>query len=345
MKAIVVGGGIIGSAIARRLQDANWEVVVVNHGTLAPATEIAAGILLPDSQTSCQGVLGEWNSDALRAWRDWYDVSEKRGAFLFSRGDEEKNNVYQEWLEDHGLDTFQMGARDTDLPISDQVAKESGAVLHVPEARTVVTENLVRDLRGPLNIVYEKATELVLLHGRARGVRTKGSLLSGDLVIAACGWSDWSWSPVRPKLLPWQGERVLFDGYPHEIPLIGTGEGGLISRGGGRLWAGVSFRKDDSGQPQALAVADIINRALRWLPDLQQASILSVGAGIRPGTDDGLPLLGETEIPGLYLATGHGRSGILGAPLSAEIILQTVQGHSSLWSERVATDRFSPSPS
>lgn len=338
MKAIVVGGGIIGSAIARKLEENGWEAVVVNHGSVAPATEIAAGILLPDSSERCLGDAGRWSREALRAWDEWYELSETRGAFLFEDS-ADSSAIYRQWIEEQNLDAVDVSTKDLDLPLSLQIKEEKPTALYLPDARTIITENLVRDLRGPLDILYEKATELLLVSGRARGVRTKQSLLSGDIVVAACGWSDWSWSPIRPNLLPWQGERVLFGGYPHSLPLLQTGEGALVSRGDGKLWAGVSFREDDSGRPLASATAEIINNALAWLPDLRNAHILSVGAGIRPGTDDGMPLLGKTEIPGLYIATGHGRGGILGAPLTAEIIFDIIEGHSSPWAERLSPDR------
>jgi len=60
------------------------------------------------------------------------------------------------------------------------------------------------------------------------------------------------------------------------------------------------------------------------LPQLRDARILEDWAGLRPGTPDGLPILGATEIPGYYVATGHFRDGILLAPITAEVMAQII---------------------
>jgi len=46
--------------------------------------------------------------------------------------------------------------------------------------------------------------------------------------------------------------------------------------------------------------------------------------GLRPGSPDGLPLMGPTQIESLTLATGHFRNGILLAPVSAEMLTRSI---------------------
>ena len=64
--------------------------------------------------------------------------------------------------------------------------------------------------------------------------------------------------------------------------------------------------------------------ALELMPQLRDAKILEDWAGLRPGTQDGLPILGATGIPGYYAATGHFRDGILLAPITAEVMAQII---------------------
>jgi glycine oxidase len=73
-------------------------------------------------------------------------------------------------------------------------------------------------------------------------------------------------------------------------------------------------------------MADVIGKATRLAPGLRSAPIDDHWSSFRPGTSDGLPLVGETRITGLFLASGHHRNGILLAPLTAELISDAVSG-------------------
>jgi glycine oxidase len=69
--------------------------------------------------------------------------------------------------------------------------------------------------------------------------------------------------------------------------------------------------------------------AIRLFPALSQARMHESWAGLRPGTSDGLPILGATDTPGYFVATGHFRDGILLAPITAEIMADEVTGKAS----------------
>jgi len=62
------------------------------------------------------------------------------------------------------------------------------------------------------------------------------------------------------------------------------------------------------------------------IPALGQGRVLEDWAGLRPGTADGLPILGATATPGYYAATGHFRDGILLAPVTAQVVSQLITG-------------------
>ena len=66
--------------------------------------------------------------------------------------------------------------------------------------------------------------------------------------------------------------------------------------------------------------------AANLAPDLGQARMLEAWAGLRPGTPDNLPILGETSLPGYFVAAGHFRDGILLAPVTALLMTQVVRG-------------------
>jgi glycine oxidase len=62
------------------------------------------------------------------------------------------------------------------------------------------------------------------------------------------------------------------------------------------------------------------------IPELRNAKILEDWAGLRPGTPDALPILGATDTPGYYIATGHFRDGILLAPITAQVMAEVITG-------------------
>jgi len=82
----------------------------------------------------------------------------------------------------------------------------------------------------------------------------------------------------------------------------------------------------------------ILSGALSLVPALEKARIEETWAGLRPDTPDHLPILGPTDREGLLIATGHFRSGILLAPITAQLIREWVT------TEKVGVDwtPFSP---
>ena len=66
--------------------------------------------------------------------------------------------------------------------------------------------------------------------------------------------------------------------------------------------------------------------AIRLVPALAQARMLEAWAGLRPGSPDNLPILGATQIPGYFVATGHFRDGILLTPVTAQVMTVSTGG-------------------
>src|SRR5262249_38238565 len=74
------------------------------------------------------------------------------------------------------------------------------------------------------------------------------------------------------------------------------------------------------------AIQKLHRAAIALVPELRNAKILEDWAGLRPGTPDNLPILGETVIRGYYAATGHFRDGILLAPITAKVMAAVILG-------------------
>jgi glycine oxidase len=101
----------------------------------------------------------------------------------------------------------------------------------------------------------------------------------------------------------------------------------VAPREGGVLWVGTTVR--DAGYataPSAGAIHEILHRWTTLVPAIADLGIIRVGHGLRPVSADGMPYVGASAIPGLALATGHGREGIIHAPLAGEAIAALAAG-------------------
>ena len=89
-------------------------------------------------------------------------------------------------------------------------------------------------------------------------------------------------------------------------------------------------------------VADILTATRAMAPALATCILERAYAGLRPGTPDHRPILGEAhDLRGLFYATGHYRSGILLAPVTGEAIADLVlDGHTRLPMRGLTADRF-----
>ncbi len=82
----------------------------------------------------------------------------------------------------------------------------------------------------------------------------------------------------------------------------------------------------DDRRATAGGVFALLRDARALLPGIDEAALVEVTPRGRPATPDNLPLVGPTDVPGLHLATGHGRNGILLAPLTADAVVAGLGG-------------------
>jgi glycine oxidase len=179
------------------------------------------------------------------------------------------------------------------------------------------------------------------------GDRCRGLILQDETVeaawtiIAAGSFSTAiegasAYAPVRPA----KGQMVALRSEDLEIERVLWSEHiYLVPRNNGRILAGatveyVGFDK----RTTAGGIEKILSAAIELAPHLANARIEETWAGLRPDSPDHLPILGPADLEGLMMATGHFRSGILLAPITARLIREwiTEQNVSMDW------DRFSP---
>jgi glycine oxidase len=96
----------------------------------------------------------------------------------------------------------------------------------------------------------------------------------------------------------------------------------LVPRSDGSVVVGATVEERGfDHQVQAGAVHDLLDDARTLVPGIDELELLECGVGLRPGSASNSPFVGWTGVPGLAVAAGHFRNGILLAPLTAEAVV------------------------
>jgi len=97
----------------------------------------------------------------------------------------------------------------------------------------------------------------------------------------------------------------------------------LVPRRDGRLIVGATVEETGfDTRVTAGAVLELLRAAYELVPGVAELSLTETVVGLRPGSVDNAPLIGETSVPGLFAATGHYRNGILLAPVTADALVE-----------------------
>jgi glycine oxidase len=101
----------------------------------------------------------------------------------------------------------------------------------------------------------------------------------------------------------------------------------LVPRVDGRVVIGATVEERGwDARPTAGGAHELLRDALALVPGLDDADLVGVRAGLRPGTPDDLPIVGASGVDGLVHATGHHRNGVLLTPITAEAVAAVVSG-------------------
>lgn len=151
------------------------------------------------------------------------------------------------------------------------------------------------------------------------------------LLLAAGAWSGLIPGldgALRPWVRPVKGQMLAIRTEPDMVRhVIRTPDCYIVPREDGRLIVGATV--EEMGFDDSLTVGglfELLRGAWRALPGVYELGVEETWVGFRPGSRDNAPILGETEVPGLYMATGHYRNGILNTPVTAEYLSTLMLG-------------------
>ena len=350
---VVAGGGIVGLAIAREAAANGATVALLDRDRERgpDATQVAAGMLAPvgEHEFGEQGLL-PMNLASAALYPDLVEGLEEStglptgyrregGLHVALDGDEaavlDRMAALQ---EESGLGPNRLTpseARELEPGLNPSVrsavfAPQDGAV----DPR-LLTAALEADLVGRGAAVGRgiPVTGLVRESGRVEGVETAlGPVAAGTVVLAAgaeSGRLGWLESGERPPVRPVKGQVVELVAGEGERPCLRpvvTERVYVVPRPDGRIVVGATVEERGWDREVTFGgVFEMLREAYRVLPDLAESSFTGARAGFRPGTPDKLPVVGRTATPGLVVASGHYRNGILLAPLTGQAVARMIE--------------------
>jgi glycine oxidase len=128
-------------------------------------------------------------------------------------------------------------------------------------------------------------------------------------------------------LRPVKGQIVRLRGAPLAERIVRTPRCYVVSRPGGEIVVGAtSEERGFDTTVTAGAAQRLLEYAWEVLPDVEERELVAVEAGLRPVTPDNLPAVRAAGPEGLVWATGHGRGGVLLAPLAARTVAELLAG-------------------
>jgi glycine oxidase len=313
----------------------------------AEASSAAAGILGAQAELHRREQDVETFIAARAAWPGWarelrestgIDVGHRvSGVLRVAASDAEHAGVVDEvaWQAARGLRVSLLDG-DAARHVEPGLAHDIVSAAHFPDDAQVDPPALLRALmaaagRSPRVTVRAGATveRLAIERERCAGVVIDGATFHADAVVLAAG----SWSSLLPgvpadvpRVRPVRGQIVLLEERPPATRSIVFGTGAyVVPRGDGRVLCGstmehAGFRKEVTAQ----GVLAILSGAIACVPSLGAAQLAATWSNFRPHAAGDRPLVGPSPLPGLFLATGHHRNGILLSKVTGDAVARAV---------------------
>ena len=366
--AVIVGGGLIGCSLAAELAARGLSVVVVERAEPGgEASGAAAGMLTPQADASEPSPFFDLALESRELYPEWarrafeetgVDPGYRRTGLLrvlpAPAPEAEAARAPAKWQRARGLRVDELACEELPREIAVRLAPGVRSVLFFPDEAVVDPRRATRaswllaERRGVRVETGTSVRRFLLERGVCRGVETdSGGIASGAVIDAAGAWASFDGVlPLTVPIVPVRGQivEVRLGGRPlqtvlssEEVYLVPREDGGVLI---GSTLEHVGFRKEVT----AGAIGQLLASAARVCPEVTSARFVTAWAGLRPGTPDGWPLLGESGVEGLFLAAGHYRNGILLAPATARRMADLVTGRPAPELSPFSVDRFAGLP-
>ena len=341
----IIGAGVIGLAIARRLASAGLSVTIYDKGTPGSEASFAAGgMLCPRLEFKKGSRLSQMGEISLQLYPDYAgELEEETGLSIDLRLDGVISPLdpAETGGGEPGDNTARLidvdALRDLEPGINPGITR----ALYYEEEGSVDNRALTRALEAAcrgLGVEIRSDCEVldVLVEDdRISGVRTSTGDFSSPIVINSAGsWAAKIGGTVeKVEIRPIKGQMLLLDCKDNEdeIPrhTIYSHSTYLVPRGDGRVIVGTTV--EDKGfdkEVDPAAIRNLLQSAAEMFPFLEKVPPRESWAGLRPMGEQNIPTIGALSPRGYYAAVGHYRNGILLTPLTQELLAREILGES-----------------
>lgn len=358
--AAIVGGGLIGGAIALELARAGLRVGLFDKQKPGnEASWASAGILSPAPENPAMIGLVPLGKASMRIYPEFVETIENLSGqsvgyrakgtvgVLTSRQAREELSTIIALHHGLGLKAEPLSATDA-REMEPNLREDMEAAVYRPEEASVDNRALTHAILASAQkcgaeIFADSGVEAIWQEGNVcKGVVTGGERIeAGQTVVAAGCFSAQiegaaQYAPVRPA----KGQMISLKSSETKIERVLWGDHiYLVPRDDGRVLAGATV--EYLGFDKTLTAGGqrkLLSAAIDLVPAFETAQIEETWAGLRPDSPDHLPILGPTDLSGLLIATGHFRSGVLLTPITAKLVREWI----TLGSVSEDWERFSP---
>lgn len=346
---LIVGGGLIGRGIAYEALRRGRKVTLLSEARAGEAVQAAAGMLAPVSEAEpILAPLTQLGLDSLARYPKFVEDLERltnapvdyqpHGAILVATSADHRSLLTHLYEAQRALD-LQAEWLDADRlrTLEPHLSPRVMSGVSVPGDHHIDPRALYQSLGQAIahydgRSVPGRAVAPRLKDDRIYGVlaetpQGKLTLDARQVVLTAGAWSSEVFAelvplplrPIKGQILRLAGERLL-------NRVLRTPDVYLVPRSSGELWVGAST--EDVGfdpDPTAGVIMDLLWQTRRALPGVTELTFVEARSGFRPALRDHLPAIGATHVPGLFVATGHYRNGVLLLPSTAHHLVNALE--------------------
>ncbi len=341
---IIVGGGVIGLLTARQLFLEGVDVLLLEKGPLGGESSWAGGGIIsplyPWRYDDAVNVLAERSKkiypELTKTLFDETSVDcELLDSGLFTVVDNDQKII--DWTKKWSIDADFINNIDSIHKIEKTVGDVVNKGIWMPDIKQIRNPKFVKALKASFERLcipyreYCEVEEIINKNNKVTGVRTdKKTFLADKIIVASGAWSaQFSVTQSSVNVIPVKGQMIMYKGEPDLVKRIVLSEGHyIIPRKDGRILAGSTLEKIGFDKTISVTAFDELHRAaVELIPLLSGLEIERQWAGLRPGTEKGIPYICQhDEVEGLYIHAGHFRNGIVLGTASAELMTDIVLG-------------------
>lgn len=369
----IVGGGLIGAAIAWRSALAGLQVTLIDDARRTRASWAAAGMLAPVAEVSygeepllslslrsaerypafvdelqattgldvgyrsCGSLLVAVDSDDFASLMALYDFQQRLGLAV------EQLSIRQTRALEPSLTPALRGG----ILVNGDHQVDNRRLLAALHVGAAAAGAVVETSTAELRIVGDRVVGVSLADGRV--------INAGTVVLCGGCWTgDTAGLPagIVPAIRPVKGQILRLRQDPQRPIVQRTVRARvhgqsvyLVPRADGEVVIGGTVEErgfDDT--PTALAVHDMLRDARTVVPDVGECELVEHRVGFRPATPDNAPIISDTDIAGLVIAAGHFRNGVLLTPITADAVVDRLcDGRFPDYIKAFGHQRFAPS--